>query len=153
MIAHRDIKPQNVLIFENNIFKLADFGEAKEIKVNDKDNYLNTLRGTELYMSPALYNGLKINKDDIEHDPFKSDLFSLGFCFIYATTMDFNFLFNLRNINDDIEMKAQINNILKNKYSEKFIWILTKMVELNEKNRFSFKELNDEIDKMVENTN
>ena len=104
-------------------------------------------------MSPALYNGLKINKDDIEHDPFKSDLFSLGFCFIYATTMDFNFLFNLRNINDDIEMKAQINNILKNKYSEKFIWILTKMVELNEKNRFSFKELNDEIDKMVENAN
>ena len=152
-IAHRDIKPQNVLIFENNIFKLADFGEAKEIKVNNKDNYLNTLRGTELYMSPALYNGLKINKDDIEHDPFKSDLFSLGFCFIYATTMDFNFLFNLRNINDDIEMKTQIQNILKNKYSEKFIWILTKMVELNEKNRFSFKELNDEIDKMVENAN
>ena len=152
-IAHRDIKPQNVLIFENNILKLADFGEAKEIKVNNKDNYLNTLRGTELYMSPALYNGLKINKDDIEHDPFKSDLFSLGFCFIYATTMDFNFLFNLRNISDDIEMKEQIQNILKNKYSEKFIWILTKMVELNEKNRFSFKELNDEIDKMVENAN
>ena len=50
-------------------------------------------------------------------------------------------------------MKSQIKNILKNKYSEKFIWILTKMVELNEKNRFSFKELNDEIDKMVENTN
>ena len=31
-LAHRDIKPQNVLIFENNIFKLADFGEAKEIE-------------------------------------------------------------------------------------------------------------------------
>ena len=151
-IAHRDIKPQNVLIFENNIFKLADFGEAKEIKIN-KNNYLNTLRGTELYMSPALYNGLKINKDDIEHDPFKSDLFSLGFCFIYATTMDFNFLYNLRNISSDIEMKIQIKNNLKKRYSEKFIWIITKMVELSEKNRFDFKELNDEIDKMMENIN
>ena len=104
-------------------------------------------------MSPALYNGLKINKDDIEHDPFKSDLFSLGFCFIYATTMDFNFLYNLRNISSDIEMKIQIKNNLKKRYSEKFIWIITKMVELSEKNRFDFKELNDEIDKMMENIN
>ena len=145
-MAHRDIKPQNVLIFEKGIFKLADFGEAKEIQIN---KCLNTLRGTELYMSPQLYNGLKINKDDIEHDPFKSDLFSLGFCFIYAATMDFNLLYNFRNINDDIEIKKIINENLEGKYSEKFIWILTKMVELNEKNRFDFNELNYEIDKII----
>ena len=56
-----------------------------------------------MYMSPSLYNGLKENKDDIEHDPFKSDLFSLGFCFVYAATMDFNLLYDLRNINNDID--------------------------------------------------
>jgi hypothetical protein len=144
-LAHRDIKPQNVLIFENNIFKLADFGEAKEIE-NMKN--FNTLRGTELYMSPALYNGLKINKDDIEHDPFKSDLFSLGFCFIFAATMDFNLLYSFRNINDDNEMKRKLNEILKDKYSDKFIWILSKMIELDEKNRFDFNELNNEIDRI-----
>ena len=104
-------------------------------------------------MSPALYNGLKINKDDIEHDPFKSDLFSLGFCFIFAATMDFNLLYSFRNINDEKEMKRKLNEILKDRYSEKFIWIITKMVELSEKNRFDFKELNDEIDKMMENIN
>jgi hypothetical protein len=144
-LAHRDIKPQNVLIFENNIFKLADFGEAKEIE-NMKN--FNTLRGTELYMSPALYNGLKINKDDIEHDPFKSDLFSLGFCFIFAATMDFNLLYSFRNINDDKEMKRKLNETLKNKYSDKFIYILSKMIELDEKNRFDFNELNNEIDRV-----
>jgi hypothetical protein len=144
-LAHRDIKPQNVLIFENNIFKLADFGEAKEIE-NMKN--FNTLRGTELYMSPALYNGLKINKDDIEHDPFKSDLFSLGFCFIFAATMDFNLLYSFRNINDDKEMKRKLNEILKDKYSDKFIYILSKMIELDEKNRFDFNELNNEIDRV-----
>ena len=147
-IAHRDIKPQNVLIFENGIFKLADFGEAKEVKLSKE---LNTLRGTELYMSPSLYNGLKENKDDIEHNPFKSDLFSLGFCFVYAATMDFNLLYDLRNINNDIDMKKKLNEYLKNKYSEKFIWILGKMVELNESNRFDFNELNSEIDKLIKN--
>ena len=147
-IAHRDIKPQNVLIFENGIFKLADFGEAKEININ---NNIGTLRGTELYMSPALYNGLKINKDDIEHDPFKSDLFSLGFCFIYAATMDFNLLFNLRNIDNDIEIKKFLKTNLKNRYSDRFICLLTKMLELNEKNRLDFKELDNEIDKIMEN--
>jgi len=147
-IAHRDIKPQNVLIFENGIFKLADFGEAKEVKLSKE---LNTLRGTELYMSPSLYNGLKENKDDIEHNPFKSDLFSLGFCFVYAATMDFNLLYDLRNINNDIDMKKKLNEYLKKKYSEKFIWILGKMVELNETNRFDFNELNSEIDKLIKN--
>ena len=147
-IAHRDIKPQNVLIFENGIFKLADFGEAKEVKLSKE---LNTLRGTELYMSPSLYNGLKENKDDIEHNPFKSDLFSLGFCFVYAATMDFNLLYDLRNINNDVDMKKKLNEYLKKKYSEKFIWILGKMVELNETNRFDFNELNSEIDKLIKN--
>ena len=145
-MAHRDIKPQNVLIFSDGVFKLADFGEAKEIQIN---KCLNTLRGTELYMSPQLYNGLKINKDDIEHDPFKSDLFSLGFCFIYAATMDFNLLYNFRNINDDNEIKKILKENLESKYSEELIWILTKMVELKEKNRFDFNELNSEIDKII----
>ena len=147
-IAHRDIKPQNVLIFENGIFKLADFGEAKEIHSNIKN--IGTLRGTELYMSPALYKGLKINKDDIEHDAFKSDLFSLGLCFIYAATMDFDFIFNLRNIDNDEEINKQLKINLENKYSDRFIRILTKMVELDEKKRFDFKELNFEIDKIME---
>ena len=143
-ITHRDIKPQNVLIFNDGIFKLADFGEAKEIKVMKN---LNTLRGTELYMSPALYNGLKVNQDDVAHDPFKSDLFSLGFCLVYAATFNFNLLYELRNINNDELIKKKIREQLKDNYSEKFIWILTKMVELEEKNRFDFKQLADEIDK------
>ena len=143
-ITHRDIKPQNVLIFNDGIFKLADFGEAKEIKVMKN---LNTLRGTELYMSPALYNGLKVNQDDVAHDPFKSDLFSLGFCLVYAATFNFNLLYELRNINNDESIRKKIREHLKDNYSEKFIWILTKMVELEEKNRFDFKQLADEIDK------
>ena len=60
-IAHRDIKPQNILYFEDGTYKIGDFGEAKEAKMA---MLKNSLRGTELYMSPSLYNGLKNNEND-----------------------------------------------------------------------------------------
>ena len=109
-ISHRDIKPQNILIFDNNIYKLADFGEAKEIKISKK---LNTLRGTELYMSPALYEGLKKEKNDVIHDTFKSDVFSLGFCFLYAAGLNFNLLYQVRDISDNNVTEKSINDHLK----------------------------------------
>ena len=143
-ISHRDIKPQNVLIFEGGIYKLADFGEAKEIKLSKN---MNTLRGTELYMSPALYNGLKANKDDIIHDTYKSDLFSLGFCLIYAATMNFDFLYELRIADNTNEIRKKINERLKSQFSEKFINVISKMVELDENKRYNFKELYEEISK------
>ena len=51
-IAHRDVKPQNILLFPNNIYKIADFGEAKNIKNKFEQS---TIKGSELYMSPLLY--------------------------------------------------------------------------------------------------
>jgi hypothetical protein len=45
-------------------------------------------------------------------------------------------------------MKRKLNEILKDKYSDKFIYILSKMIELDEKNRFDFNELNNEIDRV-----
>ena len=35
-IAHRDIKPQNILIFNNNIYKITDLGEAKNNLCNSE---------------------------------------------------------------------------------------------------------------------
>ena len=59
-IAHRDIKPQNILICNNNQYKICDFGEAKIINENIEENYM--IRGTELYMSPILFYSLKKKK-------------------------------------------------------------------------------------------
>ena len=111
-ISHRDIKPQNVLLFENGIYKIADFGEAKEIKITKN---VNTLRGTELYMSPALYSGLLNEMHDVNHDPYKSDVFSLGLCFLYASTLNFQILYQVRNISNNNQMK----NILKQQFKKK----------------------------------
>ena len=143
-ISHRDIKPQNILIFENGVYKLADFGEAKEVKISKR---LNTLRGTELYMSPALYEGLKRGKNDIPHDPFKSDVFSLGFCLLYASSLNFELLYEARD-SDSSEMIKRILNksFLRKVYSEKLINIIYNMLLFDEKKRFSFQELINFID-------
>ncbi len=141
-IAHRDIKPQNILVFKNKLYKIADFGEAKEVKISKQ---LNTLRGTELYMSPILYNGLKKDKDDVTHNPYKSDVFSLGFCFMYAATLNFNIIYEVRDLVDMDKVEKILLRHLKNKYTEKFIKLLILMMETDENKRVDFYKLNQYI--------
>ena len=143
-ISHRDIKPQNVLIFNNDIYKIADFGEAKIANINSE---MNTLKGTELFMSPALYSGLKHEKNDVNHDPYKSDMFSLGFCFLYAATLDFDLLYKVRDIYNTNMMNKILEENLKNKYSDTFVNILKKMLDTDEFERFNFEQLVDYVEK------
>ena len=137
-IAHRDIKPQNILIFENNVFKVTDFGEAKNISDTSQQA---TLRGSELYMSPMLYNGLKYNQRDVIHNPYKSDVYSLGLCFLYALTLNLNILNDLREIISMKVVNNMISRALKKNYSKKIIELISKMLELDERKRYSFEDI------------
>ena len=134
-IAHRDIKPENVLIFENNVYKLGDFGEAKGTKSNNK---LNTLRGTDIYMSPILYNGLKLSKEDVIHNLYKSDVFSLGYSFLYAVSLNHNIINEIRDLEDIEKVKIVLYRMMKPRYSDNFIEIILKMINLDEKARIDF---------------
>ena len=143
-IAHRDIKPQNILIYPNNIFKIADLGEAKNSMNNWKQ--MATLRGSELFMSPILYNGLKYNKKNIRHNPFKSDMFSLGFCFLYAISLNLRVLEYIREMTNMQNIKNIVNKFLdKTKYSNKLMKIIYQMIDLDEDKRFDFEQLEKEL--------
>ena len=133
-VAHRDIKPENILIFKNDVLKLADFGEAKVNNGSKK----KTIRGTEFYMSPLLYAGNLESKYDIQHNPFKSDVFSLGYCFIYASSLDYEIINEIRKISDQNKLRQILKKYFPKIYSARYIDLLLKMVVNDENQRVDF---------------
>ena len=146
-LAHRDIKPQNILIFPNNVYKVSDLGEAKNTKNNIQ---YATLKGNQFFMSPNLFFAFKYsgNSQKVKHNVFKSDVFSLGYCFLYAMSLDLRLIKILREktlIDDVILIIKQFG--LESKYSTKFMNIIYRMIQTDENKRFDFIELNEEINK------
>ena len=144
-VAHRDIKPENILLFKKGkVLKLADFGEAK---VNNENKKKKTIRGTEFYMSPILYEGNLKAKFDIQHNPFKSDVFSLGYCFVLATALDPEIINEIRKITEREEIEKLFNKYFPKGYSDKYIDLLLKMIAIDENKRVDFIGL----DKILQN--
>lgn len=71
-IAHRDIKPKNILFDQHNRPKLADFGLAEFFRSNQKEK--ERFGGSLPYMAPEL---IKFQ----EFDPVSVDIWALGISF------------------------------------------------------------------------
>ena len=92
-------------------------------------------------MSPLLFNGLRTGQIDIKHNLFKSDVYSLGLCTLYAAMTSNKPLYEIRKYVDMAGIKKYLDKLLKGKYSQKFMNLLISMLEIHEKNRPDFVEL------------
>lgn len=70
-IVHRDIKPDNLLIDEQDNLKIADFGISKIVEEDDK---LESEVGTKYFLAPEVWN-----KDNFRGFPI--DVWAVGVTF------------------------------------------------------------------------
>ncbi|MCA9580036.1 MAG: serine/threonine protein kinase, partial [Myxococcales bacterium] len=78
-VVHRDIKPDNLMLTDQGVLKIADFGIAKPVQDDFSMTLTSELIGTPLYMSPEqCQGGAAID--------FRSDMYSLGATFFYLLT-------------------------------------------------------------------
>ena len=146
-ISHRDVKPQNILLL-NGFYKLCDFGEARNI--SGKNGYIHQpIRGSELYMSPILFDALNNNQIDVLHNSYKSDVFSLGMCFFFAATLSFDSLYEIREEKNMKIIKSILEKYLLPRYSKNLVEILFNMLQIDEDLRPNFIELEKLIFKFV----
>ncbi|XP_070580618.1 testis-specific serine/threonine-protein kinase 5-like [Ptychodera flava] len=128
-LVHRDIKCDNILLDNNHVVKLADFGFST--KFGRRSSLLTTFCGSYVYTAPEILEGDK-------YDGRKADIWSLGVV-LYAMLCG-----RLPFKDTDLSvltrsMKKRIH--FHNKVSKDCREIVRAMLTVNPKNRVNLKDL------------
>jgi serine/threonine protein kinase len=107
-IIHRDFKPSNVMVTEDGVVKVVDFGLAKLTEVSERgDEATRTLQheteegtivGTVSYMSPEQAEGKKVDA--------RSDIFSFGSVLYEMATGAAGFSWRLEDVHSGSHLES-----------------------------------------------
>ena len=133
-IMHRDIKPNNILLDENNDIKITDFGLcALSIKDNQNNNiYNNTyaivpygnLGGGKTRCGPIKYAAPEVEKKIFYG--VEVDIFELGLTMLVLVSTEDPISF--KEISEKKTIREINENYIKNEYNSDLIHLILKMI-------------------------
>ena len=129
-IIHRDIKPQNVLIKEDGLVKITDFGIAMALNSNELTQ-TNSVMGSVHYLPPEQANG--------KGATIKSDIYSLGIVMFELLTGQLPFKGDnaveiaIKQMKTQIPSVCNINSLIPQSVEN----IILKACAKNPKNRYN----------------
>ena len=85
----------------------------------------------------------------VKHNTYKSDVFSLGMCLLYAATLYFNCTDEIREMIDMNEIKIILDKYLSERYSNQFISLIHLMLQVDEQLRPDFIQLEHKLNHLL----
>lgn len=104
--VHRDMKPSNIMIRNDERVCILDFGIAKDLGNQNGGTVIGTIIGSDGYMSPEQADGF-----DIDH---RADIYALGCVFFYMLTGHHAY----NTLSSDYETRSNITSTPFPKLSE-----------------------------------
>ena len=74
-------------------------------------------------------------------------MFSLGTCFLYACELNFNTIKAIRELKFQGLINQLLKKMMKGRYSDKFIELIIKMIQIDENKRIDFIQLSNNQEK------